>query len=822
AAGGAAPSPEKQAADDAYQRLLEALTAYEQQATISTTERVLDSATQFLDCYEQVGAAEQGQYQRITNHAKTLINEAYADLHDRLNQALPNAQVTNTDVDQTIAQLQNPHNQPEYRRMLRHRHRLGIKARPLAQVADDGGPAIVQSWRARGDMYHVGAVLNLYPQLKIILYDLEAWPGVQNANQHERERELARRWEQACMIADYYNQPNRVFYTFAAGVAGKASKAAAYDFHAKVSVNPRAKPRDLFIDVGGCTTIVGLEMARARERGHYQQRKTDLARAVAPDPVDNQRADQTEILHFLRAGGWKKSEKYVIINFRDSGHAHIQRKIATAADPSAVKNAYDPKADQVGGNHPELDTGAKGVKQLAELVRERGFTAVYMGEAPAGARGDKPSLIKYWTFKHNYGPGNKLLELCRGGRSAEAYFMRVIAEHFDVRLLAMRSGVTDQLAFLGIPTISIDVDNFHQAAAPELLDTPGYLIDDDETAHSWARGTKLEAGLQRDYGRVFLSRPRALNDFNQHGKWTGEIGAADLDVIDDAIGFYFGSADAAAEPSVGIRHASHPLHPTKMAATASKPMELPVGREMLIHRDRLRKGAKGKIDTGLNPEVVVAHIRTILADDATHLGEARAFADSHLDFTGNFSAREVDQRRAFLGAIIPAFGASPHAESYRKARATLPESARHLEVLRLAFERLRVVLDDPASVINRTDRKAKSIFQALAKIDLDPTRQALASAEENYAIEAVNSFIQRLHQLALMLISTFGAAIEVVQDGIDAMGSAQKMQFYKMWFGVTLERLKYPLNNLDSTAKELALQRSLLRLASKPSNSGKL
>src|SRR5690606_24678536 len=109
---------------------------------------------------------------------------------------------------------------------------------------------------------------------------------------------------------------------------------------------------------------------------------------------------------------------------------------------------------------------------------------VFMGEAPAGAR--RPHLIKYWTFSHNYGPQNQLLRLCRGGRSAEAYFMRVIAENFDVRLLAMRSGVTDQLAFLGIPTISIDVDNFHQAAAPELLAQPGYQIGEDETAHSWA------------------------------------------------------------------------------------------------------------------------------------------------------------------------------------------------------------------------------------------------------------------------------------------------------------------------------------------------
>lgn len=792
------PSAEKRAADEAYRALVVALGLYEAGATIATTDAVLAAARRFSSEFEAVAKPDEAfpGAKRIRTNAAKLINEAQADLYTRLESVVttPTPNTTPSQrVDQAVGQLRNDaEHRRAHKRLLKYRQKLGATATYVANVADTDGPAIIQSWRARGDMYHVGAVLNLFPQLKVILYDLPAPGQLATTRDFDREFDYAQRWEQASMIADYYGQANRVFYTHADGVAARSSKGAAYDFHAAAAAQQApATMQRMFIDVGGCTTILGLDMMAARQDDTYDTRRAELAQAVAPAPQANDgRADAAEIQHYLAAHGWDMATKYVIINFRDSGHAHIQKKLAAVPQPDrqAVAAAYDPIKDQVGGNHPDLDTGTVGVDQLATLVRARGFTPVFMGEEPAHV--PEPHLIRYWSFRHDYNQAANL-QLCRGGRAAEAYFIRVVAETYDVRLLSMRSGVTDQLAFLGIPTISIDIDNFHQAAVPELAEDPGYLLGDDETAHSWARGSKLEAGLERDYGRVFLAKSRPLDEFDlATAKWKGTIKDEDLDVIGKAMDFYFGTDVEDADASLGVRDASHPFHPAKMAATK------------LINREALAHAASGKIDTGLNPEVVVAHIRALLGPEQVSkqvLAQAHQFARLHLEFIESGStpvvAKDIQhrvakltQRCAFLDAIIPLF--EPHREQgrYEDERELIERLAATNGSPRTKLERALALLVQSKDIrgLDHKDHKVSKYFDVIDAVDLDAIDAALKQAKAAASVERPVVHALRLAPIHELVEAAHAALSGAVAGAIKAHGADT---YYGRWFVPARDKL---------------------------------
>lgn len=801
---------QKYRTDKTFGALRLALQAYEAGATIKTAEGVLNATTTFLAEFDRLRPSEKGNADRVTNQAKTLLDQAHAELHQLMKTVATTPVEGRTPanlVDDAVGQLgNNDENRRDRKRILRHEQKLGMKATEMGDVADAHGPAIIQSWRARGDMYHVGAVLNLFPQLKVILYDLPAPGGIANSGQFERERERADRWEQACMIADYYSQPDRVFYTRSEGVAAKASKGHAYDFKNKVASGAGAEElQGLFIDVGGCTTVLGLDMMEARKGGPaaYGKRKQELAQAVAPDPKEGDgRATADEITHYLATHGWEDGKKYVIINFRDSGHSFIQKKIAKAQpeDRTGVKKGYDPVRDQIGGNHPDLDTGTEGIKQLGQLVTARGFTPVYMGEEPSDAA--QPHLISYWKFKHVYGEPPAEKELCRGGRAAEAFFIRTIADNYDVRLLAMRSGVTDQLALLGIPTISIDVDNFHQAPVPELSKTPGYQMGDDETAHSWARGTKLEAGLERDYGRVFLEESRPLgnrdaegnyqedtDNFDAKGKWKGKFGETDLANIDDAIGFYFGTNDEAAPESNGVRHKSHPFHPEKMQKTDEE------GDSEALHGASI-----GKIDTGLNPETVLGHMRSVLGAQPPKVDEAVRFADSQLSFMEDgksaiapkdieHRASKLAQRRTFLGSVVALL--QPHG-AHGKFKAELDELAglsATNSVRRLRLEEAVAGLRNAIRFagISRDDKKVVAYLSRMDAVDLGPIDSALAAAKAACGVERADVHALRFGPIANLVQAAHTTFTSAVADGLEEHA---ELSYYGRRFVIARDLLK--------------------------------
>ncbi|MDF2718059.1 MAG: hypothetical protein K0R28_4984 [Paenibacillus sp.] len=479
------------------------------------------------------------------------------------------------------------------------RQKLNFTGKQYAESEE--GPFIVQNVMARGDMYHVKAVLGLFPGLKVVLTGV---PASESALDKKSDKEIAaaKLWNQACDMARYYNAEERVFYTGEKVKEQSASELKVFEAFQK----GEAVDKGLKISVGGCSSLIGMYMTDARKGGKETESRNSLAAAVAPSPndkelKDDKRASEEEMIEALMEMGFQEGPEYAIINFRNSGHKTQERKLKDAPLPvhkKKVYEKYDPRSESKEGNHPELDTGTVGVEQLAAIAVDKGMIPVFMGEEPASAANQQPNLIKYWEREF------KGKRLCRGGREAEAFFLRVLANRFNVKAISMRSGVTDQMAFVGIPVLSIDTDTYHQPIAP--FEKSGLEVS-DMIANSWAREGKFEAAFGRAYGRAFLQEGRKLkhsaeggeNQLDEEyadGKWKGEFAKHDLANINDAVEFYF------MQEQGGVRHHTHPLHPDRLAETESKPGGL----------TSLSRTLGGKLDTNMNDFVVLDEAASLL------------------------------------------------------------------------------------------------------------------------------------------------------------------------------------------------------------------
>jgi catechol 2,3-dioxygenase-like lactoylglutathione lyase family enzyme len=209
--------------------------------------------------------------------------------------------------------------------------------------------------------------------------------------------------------------------------------------------------------------------------------------------------------------------KYVIVSHRDSGH-----RVPKGRTPS----------------HPELDTGEYGFMDMMMCVERLGFIAVPMG-APTISFIGKPNMIKWWESTPL---GFRGLGKTKG--QIEYGMIRYLAEQFGVRLLAMRSGNTDAMAFAGMETIFIDM------ATEGLNETEmgrAQLTGDEHSAHnrSWRRAAMLETILPGVFHQVFIQHPRPDKPFPQQDvEWNGSFHREDVGHLQEALGFYFGKLGA--------------------------------------------------------------------------------------------------------------------------------------------------------------------------------------------------------------------------------------------------------------------------------------
>lgn len=234
--------------------------------------------------------------------------------------------------------------------------------------------------------------------------------------------------------------------------------------------------------------------------------------------------------------GFERSHKnrYVIISHRDSGHKVPEGRIAS---------------------HPEMDTGEGGFAQMIDIVARAGFIPVPMGE-PEG-KWSGIHMVKWWLKTPKGFKGKTKGQIEYG-------MIRFLAEQYGVRLLAMRSGNTDAMAFAGMETIFIDMAT---EGAPLDEISGASLSDPDHKPHnrSWRRAAMLETILPGVFHQVFVLHPRKDKAFpHQDQPWDGRFDPRDVGNLADALRTFFGEAGRE-RFNVVERSVTSPVHPKNTA-----------------------------------------------------------------------------------------------------------------------------------------------------------------------------------------------------------------------------------------------------------------
>lgn len=227
--------------------------------------------------------------------------------------------------------------------------------------------------------------------------------------------------------------------------------------------------------------------------------------------------------HDLTERGFNRSAKYVIINYRDSGH-----KPGEGREPS----------------HPEFDTGETGFWQLFKMVSDLGFTPVPMGMPPLGegmTAWPLPNLVEYWKL-----PSCTKLLGGRNKRQMEYGLLRYLAQTRWVRSLSMRSGSTDAMVFAGIESISLDLAS--EGLAEEKAQAAN-LHRGTGSARSWRRAAMRELIIRGGFHQGFFDDPRP--EAERGPSWLGAFSGQALSAIRETILQFFGSADDPKEKVLG-------------------------------------------------------------------------------------------------------------------------------------------------------------------------------------------------------------------------------------------------------------------------------
>ncbi|MBK7079117.1 MAG: DUF4157 domain-containing protein [Myxococcales bacterium] len=233
--------------------------------------------------------------------------------------------------------------------------------------------------------------------------------------------------------------------------------------------------------------------------------------------------------------GFRPGVPYLIINYRDSGH-----------NPGKDREA----------SHPELDTGEVGLKQMMQAAIELGFVPVPMGQPPGMSRESKgPHLIEYWSL-----PCCRATDR-RNKRQAEYGLLRFLAEHLNIRALAMRSGGTDAMVYAGIETISLDLAS--SGKSKEELDQANLGSKFQEGGNrSWMRAAVRDLIMPGKFHQGFFEHPRpdapppkAKATSSSKGEsskqaeegpkppWAGAFHSEDVRHIAQTIRFFFGTGE---------------------------------------------------------------------------------------------------------------------------------------------------------------------------------------------------------------------------------------------------------------------------------------
>lgn len=284
----------------------------------------------------------------------------------------------------------------------------------------------------------------------------------------------------------------------------------------------QGRQREVWIREGGATTIV---------TAFAETAKADMPQVAGPEVFADSTSLDAAISTDLAGHGFRADQRYVIVNYRQSGHSGA-------------------------GNAPALDTGETGFLQLLAAVRDLGLTPVPMGEidpadlAPADFK-PGANLVSYWSWGSVAGYG----------RRAEARLLRVLARDYPVvAAVGMRSGVTDLLCYLGTATLTIDI---HPSRG--------------RPAKGWQRSLKRETAFGGSYRIVSLLTERDRETvIGAH--WKGAFGTGDLAAITKSLGYLVNRS----------RPSQWPQHPAQTAGIGT--VAASIARDVRDRGEQIRRG----------------------------------------------------------------------------------------------------------------------------------------------------------------------------------------------------------------------------------------
>gem|GEM_PF-5564183 len=415
---------------------------------------------------------------------------------------------------------------------------------PFSQACNlSAATTLVMRAQNTGDMYHVKASMAIHPEYCLLLWNVNG----ETRGQAQQVIDL---------LSDLLGRPGsrqRVYYTEKNHFPGHLRK---------TETTATEEIEKFFRDALNLTQTVrgGLQNERARRLNAGMMEKLDLVLKSVADTYKHSPLLKQWVLEYHRRlaiedlsrryafyseeegrrferdlterGHFRKGCKYVIVNFRATGHS-----------------------DRQGANAPALDTGLAGVEQIIAAVQEAlggSVIPVPMGEEPRSMSGGA-NLLNYWEW-----PSAR-------DRRQQAALIKYLNDHYDVLgVVGMRSGVIDQMVFSGLKVISIDISPHRY---DERLGLPDLGV-----SKGWSRGLKLESVFRESYGRVFLRHHREHEMTRKLAAWRGEFHPRDVAAIRESIAFYL-SGSARGE----YQDSSHPMHPREVEMALARFSQLLAG-----------------------------------------------------------------------------------------------------------------------------------------------------------------------------------------------------------------------------------------------------
>lgn len=332
-------------------------------------------------------------------------------------------------------------------------------------------PIVIILANQSGDMYHVRALMALFPNVfSVILFD-----------QLQMDREKKDQMKKYFIAGGFENK------VYEGDIKLIDIRKTEYFYEKKARKilrdNNGSLPGKIYFGVTSATRFISAKLRFSPDKSFI---KKQLSNGMVGDS-GNQELYQNVIISKGVFPMPYERKKIILVNYRGTGQ---------------LKN----------GIHPALDTGKEGMRQILNVIQNvcKDVIVVPVGEHPKNYT-HLPNLLNYWEWMPE-----------KGNRSMEAGLLKYLNEEYlIVGVLGMRSGIMDLFSFLGYKVISID--RVDEKGINRVVQTKKGIGEE------WYRIIEIKnerKGEMRTHKNQKYNRKGMGND-----NWDGEFHQQDLDRI---------------------------------------------------------------------------------------------------------------------------------------------------------------------------------------------------------------------------------------------------------------------------------------------------